>query len=348
MFRFEHQEYLYLLILMPILIVWFIIVLKQRKNALKRFGETHLIKVLMPDVSTLRYKWKFILSTLALTFLILAVANPQIGSKLQEVKRKGVEVIIALDVSNSMLAEDIKPNRLDAAKHAISKLIDNLSGNNIGLIVFAGDAYTQLPVTSDYSAAKMFLSAINTNIVPVQGTAIGKAIEQAEKSFKTDDSKNKALIIITDGENHEDDAVKIAEEAHKKGIIVNTIGLGSQKGTPIPVYDRFGRKDYRKDKDGNIIMTKLNEKLLADIARAGGGSFIVADNSGFGLKKIVENIESMDKQEFDSKIYSDYESRFQYFAGLAIFFLILELIVLERKNKHFKHINIFKVNKDLQ
>ncbi len=344
MFRFEHNEILYALLLIPILIIWFIIVLKLRKKALNSFGDSVLVKTLMPDVSLVRYKWKFILSILAITFLILAAANPQIGSKLKEVKRKGVEVIIALDVSNSMLAEDIKPNRLAAAKHEISKLIDKLSGNNIGLVVFAGDAYTQLPVTNDYSAAKMFLSAINTNIVPVQGTAIGKAIEQAEKSFKTDDSKNKALIIITDGENHEDDAIEIAKEAHKKGIIINTIGLGSQKGTPIPVYDRFGRKDYRKDKDGNIIMTKLNEKLLADIAKAGGGSFIVADNSGFGLSKIVETVDKMDKQEFDSKIYSDYEDRFQYFAGLSLFFLLLEIVLLERKNKHLKDIDIFRVD----
>ena len=343
MFRFENTIYLYALILVPILVVWFIIVLRYRKNALAKFGEYELVNILMPDFSNFRYKWKFILSMLALTFIILGVANPQIGSKLKEVKRKGIEVIIALDVSNSMMAEDIKPNRLTRAKRAISKLIDNLGGNNIGLIVFAGDAYTQLPVTSDYASAKMFLSTINTNIVPVQGTDISKAIEQAINSFNPDDNKNKALIIITDGENHEEDAVTAAEEAKKKGIIVSTIGLGSQKGTPIPIVDRFGRKDYRRDKNGEVVMTKLNEKVLADIAVAGGGDFVVADNSNFGLDRVVDSINNMEKQEFENKIYSDYEDRFQYFIGLGLFFLLLEMILLERKNKFFKGVDLFKV-----
>ena len=343
MFRFENTIYLYALILVPILIVWFFIVLKYRKKALAKFGDIELVNILTPNFSNTRYKWKFVLSMLALIFIILGIANPQIGSKLKEVKRKGIEVVIALDVSNSMMAEDIKPNRLSRAKRAISKLIDNLGGNNIGLIVFAGDAYTQLPVTSDYASAKMFLSTINTNIVPVQGTDISKAIEQAINSFDIDNDKNKALIIITDGENHEEDAVVAAEEAKKKGIIVSTIGLGSQKGTPIPIIDRFGRKDYRRNSNGEVVMTKLNEKVLAEIAVAGGGDFVVADNSSFGLDRIIDSINSMEKQEFDNKIYSDYEDRFQYFIGLGLFFLLLEILLLERKNRFFKGVNLFKI-----
>jgi len=343
MFRFENTEYLYALVLIPVLIIWFFMVLKFRKKALEEFGDLKLLENLMPDVSVSRYKWKFFLVLLVLTSLIIGIANPQIGSELQTVKRKGVEVIIALDVSNSMLAEDINPDRLTRAKRAISKLIDDLNGNNIGLIVFAGEAYVQLPVTSDYASAKMFLNTINTNIVNVQGTAIGSAIELAEESFTKDNDKNKALIIITDGENHEDDAVKIAEEANKKGITVNTIGLGSIKGTPIPIVDRFGRKDYRRDNNGQVVMTKLNEEMLTKIAISGGGEYIHAGNSNFGLNTIVDNINNMDKQEFESKVFSDYEDRFQYFIGFAILLMLIELILLERKNKFTKGINIFKV-----
>ena len=343
MFRFENTEYLYALILIPVLIIWFVMVLKFRKNALAKFGDLKLLENLMPNVSVKRYKWKFFLILLALTSLILGIANPQIGSELKTVKRKGVEVIIALDVSNSMLAEDINPNRLTRAKRAISKLINDLNGNNIGMIVFAGEAYVQLPVTSDYASAKMFLNSINTDMVNVQGTAIGSAIELAEESFTKDNNKNKALIIITDGENHEDDAIKLAEEVNKKGIIVSTIGLGSTKGTPIPVVDKFGRKDYRRDNEGKVVMTKLNEDLLTKIAVSGGGEYIHAGNSNFGLNSIVDNINNMDKQEFESKVFSDYEDRFQYFIGFALFLMLLELILLERKNKFTKGINIFKV-----
>ena len=343
MFRFENTEYLYALILIPVLIIWFILVLKLRKKALDKFGDKKLLADLMPNVSLSRYKWKFTLFTSALFFLIIGIANPQIGSELETVKRKGVEIIIALDVSNSMMAEDIKPNRLTRAKRAISKLIDELTGNNIGLIVFAGEAYVQLPVTSDYASAKMFLSTINTDIINTQGTVIGNAIELAESSFTKENEKNKALIIITDGENHEDNAIKLAEEVQKKGIFVNTIGLGSLKGTPIPIVDRFGRKDYRRDSDGKVVMTKLNEDLLVKIAGAGGGEYVHAGNSNFGLNSIINSINGMDKQEFESKVFSDYEDRFQYFIGLALLLLFIEIILLERKNRHTKGINIFKV-----
>ena len=318
-------------------------VLKFRKKALEKFGDMKLLANLMPNVSLSRYKWKFSLAMVAMFSLIIGIANPQIGSELETVKRKGVEVIIALDVSNSMMAEDINPNRLTRAKRAISKLIDELTGNNIGLIVFAGEAYVQLPVTSDYASAKMFLATINTDIVNAQGTAIGSAIELAEASFTKENDKNKALIIITDGENHEDDAIKLAEEVQKKGIFVNTIGLGSLKGTPIPIVDRLGRKDYRRDNEGKVVMTKLNEDLLVKIAAAGGGEYVHAGNSNFGLNSIISSINGMDKQEFESKVFSDYEDRFQYFIGFAILLLLIEMILLERKNKFTKGINIFKV-----
>jgi len=342
MFRFENIIFIYALAIIPVLILWFIIVLKLRKKALNKFGDSNLLNLLMPNVSMARYKLKFILLNLALIFILVGMANPQIGSKLQQVKRKGVEVIIALDVSNSMLAQDIKPNRLERAKRAISNLIDKLHDDKIGLIVFAGDAFVQLPITTDYSAAKMFLSTINTGIVPVQGTAIGKAIELAENSYSPNNNKNKALIIITDGENHEDDAIKAAEEANKKGIIVNTIGMGLPEGAPIPVKGRFGKIEYRKDKDGNVIVTKLNEETLSQIAMAGGGTYIRANNNSTGLQPIYNKIDKMDKTEFEKQIYSDYEDRFQYFIAIGLFFLLLDLLIVERKNKIFDKLNLFE------
>ncbi len=304
---------------------------------MQRFGDNELLKVIMPESSKTRPRSKFILLNLAFIFFIIGLSNPQIGSKLEEMKRKGVEIIIALDVSNSMMAEDIKPNRLERAKRTVSQLINKLHGDKVGLIVFAGKAYIQMPTTTDYRAAKMFLSSISTGIVPVQGTVISEAIELGTNSFTKDNDKNKVLLIITDGENHEEGAIELAEEATQKGIHTYTIGMGLPQGTPIPIYDRYGRKDYRRDKNGDVIMTKLNEAMLQQIASAGEGEYIPASQ----LENLIDDIQKMDKQEFESKIYSDYEDRFQYFFGIALFFLLLEMIVLNRKNKYLKNVNLF-------
>lgn len=341
MIQFERPDILYLLILIPILVIWFIILQSQKKRRMQQFGEDDLLKVLMPDSSKSRPRTKFWFLNIAFIFFIIGLANPQIGSKLQEMKRKGVEIIIALDVSNSMMAEDIKPNRLKRAKRTISQLIDKLRGDKVGLIVFAGKAYVQMPTTTDYHAAKMFLSSISPGIVPVQGTAIGEAIELGTNSFSPKNDKNKVLLIITDGENHEEGAVKLAEEATQKGIHVYTIGMGLPQGTPIPVYTRYGRKDYRRNKNGEIVMTKLNETMLQQIASAGEGEYIPANQ----LDNLMDDIQKMDKQEFESRIYSDYEDRFQYFFGIALLFLILEFITLNRKNKYLKNVNLFKIEK---
>jgi Ca-activated chloride channel family protein len=305
---------------------------------MREFAQDDLLKVLMPSRSNRRPRVKFVFLSLALIFFIVGLANPQIGSKLEEMKRQGVEIIIALDVSNSMMAEDIKPNRLERAKRTISKLIDRLHGDKVGLIVFAGQAYVQMPTTTDYRAAKMFLSSISPGIVPVQGTAIGEAIELGIKSFTEDNDKNKVLLVITDGENHEEGAIALSEEATTKGIHVYTIGMGLPKGTPIPVYDRYGRKDYRRDKEGKVVVTKLNEEMLQKVASAGEGKYIPATQ----LDNLFDDIQKMDKQEFESKIYSDYEDRFQYFFGIALFFLLLEFITLNRKNKYLKDVNLFE------
>ncbi|MBA7692195.1 hypothetical protein ES703_100757 [subsurface metagenome] len=242
-----------------------------------------------------------------------------------------------------MMAEDIQPNRLDKAKQAISKLVEKLQDDKIGLIVFAGDAYTQVPITTDYASTKLFLSAISTEIVPKQGTAIGSAIDLGMNSFTPDMEASKVLIIITDGENHEDDAVEMAKKAAEKGIIVHTIGVGLPKGAPIPVYSSTGQKVFRKDNDGNTIISKLDESMLQKISTAGGGVYIRSTNTRLGLNALFDEINKMEKQEFEARIYSEYDERFQYLIGIALFFLLLEFMILERKNKYFKNIKLFKV-----
>lgn len=273
--------------------------------------------------------------------LIIGIANPQTGSKLVEGERKGIDIMIALDVSNSMLAEDIQPNRLERAKQSISKLIDKLGNDRIGIIVFAGHAYMQLPITTDYSAAKMFLETINTRIVPTQGTAIGTAIDMAVNSFD-DETHSRAIIVITDGENHEDEPIESAKNAVDQGIIVYTIGMGLLEGAPIPEYNQYNRRTgYKKDRQGSTVITKLNESMLQQIASAGNGVYVRANNSSTGLKTVFDEINKLEKTEFESKMFSDYEDRFQYFIALSLIFIILELLIFERKSKWLSKINLF-------
>lgn len=310
------------------------------------YGESRLVKNLAPDVSPSRQIWKFVFLMLAFSFLILSLAGPQFGIKLQEAKRKGAELIIALDVSNSMLAEDIAPSRLERSKQAISRLVDKLQADRIGLIVFAGEAYTQLPITSDYVSAKMFLSTINPNLVPVQGTAIGEAIQMASNSFSETTDSDKAIIVISDGENHENDPVNAAEEAVKKGITVNVVGVGSPNGVPIPVMES-GQKSYLKDNEGNVVITKMNDKMLSNIATAGNGQFVVASGADMGLDVIMDQISKMKKAEYKAKIYTDYEDQYQWPLALAFLFLFLEFIILEKKNPWLKRIQLFSSNRQL-
>ena len=344
MFRFGNPEYLYLLLLIPVLGLLFGLAQHNKKKALARFGDLSVIEQLMPFVSKSKPVLKFIFLTIAIVSIIFALSDPQFGSKLEKVKRKGAEIIIALDVSNSMLAEDIKPNRLERAKQAISKLVDNLENDRIGLVVFAGDSYIQVPVTSDYTAAKMFLSSINTNIVSKQGTAIGSAIDLAMNSFTPESEMEKALIIITDGENHEDDAVKAAKLAKEKGITIHTIGMGSPQGAPIPLNKGYGQTIFQQDKDGNTVISKLDQKTLQEIANAGEGVFIRANNTQTGLNKLFERINKMEKKEMEEKIYTEFEHRFQYLLAIALFFILLDFFIPERKSKWSKNFNIFKIN----
>lgn len=339
-FRFAHIEYLYALAIVPILFMFFIYTRIRRKKALARFGEKEIVEQLMPNASNSRPVIKFLVWMLALSAIIIAVARPQFGTKLETVKKQGIELIIALDVSNSMMAEDIEPNRLERAKRAISQLVDRLSDDKIGLIVFAGDAYVQLPITTDYTSAKLFLNAVSTSIVPRQGTAIGAAIDLARNSFSPQFTGNKAIIVITDGENHEDDAVEAASEAAENGINVYTLGMGLPQGAPIPVY-RNGQQDYRRDNDGQVVITKLDEQMLQEIAAAGNGIYVRANNAQVGLNTLQNEINKLDESEIDSQVYSEYEEQYQWFIGFALFMILIEFLILERKNKYLKNIKIF-------
>lgn len=341
MFRLANPEYLYALLVVPALMLFFFYSRLKRKKALALFGSKEILSTLMPNVSQSRPVLKFFVLMLALSSLILALARPQFGSKLRTEKRKGIELMIALDVSNSMLAEDIQPDRLERAKRAISQLVDKLSNDQIGLIVFAGDAYTQLPITADYVSAKLFLNSINPSMVPVQGTAIGSAINLAVKSFDPQFKGSKAIIVITDGENHEDNPVEAAKAAAEQGIAVYTLGMGLPQGGPIPVIVD-GQKTYMKDKKGNIVVTKLDESMLQQIAEAGHGAYIRANNSQVGLNDLFSEINKMEKSELESQIYSDYDDKFQYFIALAIFLMIIDFMILERKNKYLKNFKLFK------
>ena len=301
MFRFENIDYLYGLLAIPLLIIVYVLVRRWKKRALFGFLDANLISSIIPDDSKSKPLIKMVLMCFAILFLTIGIANPQIGSKLEEIKREGVDIIIALDVSNSMKAEDLYPNRLEKAKQAISKLVDNLKDDRIGIVVFAGQAYVQLPVTSDYAAAKLFLNSIDTDIIPTQGTAIGSAIELS-------------------------------------------IGMGSEKGAPIPLFVNGKLNGYRKDKESNTIITKINESLLQDVASAAKGVYVQASNSQDALNIIFDKINNMQKTEFGNKVYSDYEDRFQYFIAAAILFLLIELLLNNRKSKFWNKLNLFGEN----
>ncbi len=340
MFRFAHPGLLYLLIVILLLVVFYVVMVGKKRKAIAEFGNPELLKPLMPLLSFKRGTWKFVMLMLALAFVILGVAGPQFGSKLQQVKKKGVELMIVLDVSNSMMAQDIKPSRLEKAKMAISRMVEKLSDDKVGLVVFAGDAYVQLPITTDYSSAKLFLSGINTDIVPVQGTAIGSAIDLAARSFTPEAETSKAIIVITDGENHQDDAIIAAKRAHEKGIVVHTIGMGLEQGAPIPQKGASGQ--FMKDGQGNVVISKLDENTLQEVAKAGEGVYVRASNTDVGLNQLLDEVNQMEKTLLEERVYSDYAEKYQYFLSVGLFFIWVEFMILGRKNKYFMKINIFR------
>ncbi len=345
MLQFAHPEMIYLFALVPVLILLFFLMRRWKKRSLAKFGDPNMVRKLFPDVSVSRPGFKFIFILMAFIFLVTVVCGPLIGSKLEEVKRKGADIIIAIDVSNSMRAEDLRPSRLERSKQAISRLIDRLDGDRIGIVVFAGDAYMQLPITTDYGAAKLFLSTVEPDIVPRQGTAIGAAIDLATTSFTDSTKKHSAIVIITDGENHEDNAIDAAKQAAEKGVRVYTIGMGSTNGAPIPIYNNGVRVGYRQDENGSTVITKLDAAMLSDIADAGKGRFIRATNGDDGLDIILKELDALDKKEFKSKMYTDFENQFQYFVALALLCLIIEYLLGEKKSKLFTKLNLFGVKK---
>ena len=334
MLRFAHSEYLYALYLVPVVVVLFWFAQRHQTKLLNNFANSKLHKVLFPLRSVFKSWFKFGLTLFAIVLLIISLANPQIGTKIEEVKQVGIDVFIVLDVSLSMKAEDIKPNRLEKAKHEIARLIQKLHGDRIGLVIFSGEAYVQFPLTSDYSAANLFLNAVDVTSIPQPGTAIGPAIQLAVNSFKKDDDVKKAIIVITDGEDHQGDIKSIVSKAYSKGILVYTIGFGSPSGVPIPIYNSAGTQvGYKQDEQGNTVLTKLDESTLQEIADAGGGKYYRGSNSEDELDKIYKDLSNIEESEYGATRISEYEDRFYYFLIPAFLILLAEFFVSENKTK---------------
>ena len=340
MFRFANPDFLYLFFLLPVLVAVFLYYNHRRRQNIRKYGDPALLQELMPTVSKYRPDVKFWLTFAALALTIFMLARPQFGSKMETVKRSGVEAVIALDISNSMLAEDVTPSRLEKAKKLISRLVDTFNNDKVGMIVFAGEAFTQLPITSDYVSAKMFLESINPSLITTQGTDIGAAIRLAMKSFTPNDGVGRAIVVITDGENHEGGAIEAAKEAAEKNMQVFILGIGSPDGSPIP--EERGSNHFRKDKDGNVIVTRLNEQMCQEIAKAGNGVYIRVDNSNSAEKILNEQIAKLAKADVESQVFTDFDEQFQALAWLVLILLVVEMFILERKNPLFKNIRLFK------
>ena len=338
MFRFESPIYLYLLVLIPLLALIRYLSYRNQKKRLRKFGEPSLLKALMPDVSRFRPSVKFWILQGALALLIVMLARPQMGTKINHEKRVGIETIIAMDISNSMRAEDIVPSRLDRSKMMVENLVDHFTNDKIGLIVFAGDAFVQLPITSDYVSAKMFLSSIDPSMMASQGTDIARAIEMASHSFTQEEGIGKAIVVITDGEDHEGGAVEAAEAAKKNGMRVYVLGVGSTQGAPIPVP---GTGNYMQDNTGNTVMSALNEDMCKQVAQAGGGAYIHVENNSAAQEQLDNELDKLAKKETSTAVYSEFDEQFQAFGVLALLLLILEICIFDRRNPLLKHVSLF-------
>jgi len=328
MIYFAHIQYLLLIALIPLILIGYAVLRRLRLRRIRAFGDEKLVQDLMPEWSGSKGWVRIVIFCLAFFFFVIGLARPQIGAKLSEHEAHGAEIMICLDVSNSMLAEDYSPNRLERAKLAISRLVDRLQDDRIGLIVFAGSSFVQLPITTDYVSAKMFLNSIDTDVVPVQGTAIGDAVLTAVKSFSAQSEKSRAIIVITDGENHEDDAVDAARQAADMGIKVYTIGVGSLRGQPIP---KDG--ELMKDKEGNIVVTRLDESTLQQMAEAGDGAYVHAGNEEFGLNPIIDDISKMEDEKFNSVVFEEYDEQYMYFFAIAFILFVIEELIGTRRAK---------------
>lgn len=338
MFRFENPAFLYLLIIIPVFILIRLLGIRKRKRKLKKFGDIELVKQLMPDVSYSRRALKFWLMMAALALIIVMLARPQMGTKISQEKRSGIEVIISLDISNSMRAEDVVPSRLDKSKMLIENMVDNFTNDKVGLVVFAGDAFIQLPITSDYVSAKMFLQNVDPSLIATQGTDLAGAIDLSSKSFTQQDKVGRAILIITDGEDHEGGAIEAAKKARKNGIRVFVLGVGSPKGSPVP----DGNGGYMKDNTGQKVMSVLNEDMCKQIAEAGGGAYIHVDNTSLAQRQLNDELTRLQKGDLSSVIYSEYDEQFQAVGILVLLLLVIETLILERKNPLLGKIKLFK------
>ncbi len=339
MFRFGEPVYLYLLCVLPVLIILFVYANYYRRKRIRRYGDPGLLAQLMPTVSRFRPDVKFWLVLAALATVVFMLARPQFGSKMETVKRQGVETVVALDISNSMLAEDVAPNRLEKSKKLISRLVETFNNDKVAMIVFAGEAFTQLPITSDYISAKMFLESISPSLISTQGTDIRGAIDLAMKSFTPNEGVGRAIVLITDGENHEGGAVEAAQEAAKKGVKVFVLGVGSADGTPIPAE---GKNEFRRDKDGNVVVTRLNEGMCQQIAQAGNGIYIRVDNTNNAERVLNAEINKLAKADVETQVFTEFNEQFDVLAWIALILLAVDLMILERKNPLFKNIRLFK------
>ncbi|MBQ2033304.1 MAG: VWA domain-containing protein [Alistipes sp.] len=341
MFRFANSEYLYLLLLIPLLALFYALVARRRRHLLAKFGNLELLKGLMPDFSRGRLRLKFTLYLLAFACVVLAAARPQFGSKLREEKAKGVEMMLVVDVSNSMLAEDFEPNRLERTKYAIGKLFEGLQQERVGLVAFAGEPKVQLPITSDYRMAQAFAKRLSPTLVGEQGTAIGKALQLATLSFSSQSEQSRVIVLITDGENHEDDAIEAARVAKEQGIRIYTIGIGTPEGAPIKIDGEFV-----KDENGEMVVSKLNEQMLEQIATSTEGAYVRATKQSIGLDEIVKSINEMEKSELSTIRYEEYNEQYQYLLAVALVLLLLDNFILSRRNPRLRKFNIFREERE--
>jgi Ca-activated chloride channel family protein len=345
MYQLDEKIYFYVLGIIPFLVVLFIGYRIWQKQAQKRFADAETLNKLSPNKSTFKSILKLVLILLSISCLAIALVNPKIGTKMETVKREGVDIVFAIDVSKSMIAEDIAPNRIEKAKRVVSEIINNLASDRIGIIAYAGQAHPQLPITTDYSAAKMFLQSMNTDMMSSQGTAINEAIQLATTYFDDQDQTNRVLFLVSDGEDHSNATNDAVEEASAAGIKIYTIGIGTAKGGPMPIRLNGVIDSYKKDKNGEVVITKLNEPMLRTIAREGDGQYINGANTDEVVSQVTDILSQMDKTEFESKQFADFKDQFQWFIAAALLLLFLDVFLLERKTVWIQKLNLFNEKK---
>ncbi len=344
MYQLEEKIWFWVLGIIPVIALFFLVLQFWKYKAQSKFADKHLLNRLSPNRSLFKSILKIIILSLAFACLAIALVNPKIGTKLETVKREGVDIVFAVDVSKSMLAEDIAPNRLEKSKQLVTQIINNLASDRIGIIAYAGKAFPQLPITTDYASAKMFLNNMNTDMLSSQGTAINEAIKLSKTYIDNEEQTNRVLIIISDGEDHSEEAVTLAKEANEEGIRIFTIGVGDIKGGPIPEKRNGVILNYKKDNQGETVITRLNEEVLQNIANEANGAYINGKNTSDVVENIREILNRMDKTEFEAKQFAEYKDQFQWFLGFGIFFLLLDIFLLERKTAWLKKLNLFNEN----